>query len=194
MHFPRMSTQHWLTAMARTDMELDVHLCPGVFLLRHWPPVGDVASVASQKKVFIGTVSCYTRQVDKLNHVVLDQNNDFPWWITSFLGEEQLGNIESYQNKYCRLSRLISDGMIIPVWETVRESGDQEALSTLPPASYHQTSPNFGKSHEHNKWYWSPTHVSLTPPFPFIPTLSILHLINSQLSSPFPPRYILTLP
>ena len=98
--------------------------------------------------------------------------------------------IESYQNKYCRLSRLSSDCMIIPVWETVRESGDQEALSTLPPASYHQTSLNFGKSHEHNKWYRSPTHVSLTPPLPFIPTLSILHLINSQLFSPFPPLEI----
>ena len=198
INFPRISTQHWLTAMVRTDMELDVHLCPVVFLLRHWPPVGDVASVASQKRVFIGTVSCYRRQVDNLNHVaVLDQNNDFPWWITSFLGEQQLGNIESYQNKYCRLSRLISDCMIIPVWETVRESGDQGALSTLPPVSYHQTSPNFGKSHEHDTWYWSPAHVSLTSPLPLMPTLSILHpinSINSQLFSPFPPRDILTLP
>ena len=43
VHLPRMSTQHWLTAMVRTDMELDVHLCPVVFLLRHWLPVRDVA-------------------------------------------------------------------------------------------------------------------------------------------------------
>lgn len=74
--------------------------------------------------------------------------------------------------------------MIIPVWETVRESGD------LPFASYHQTSPNFGKSREHDDWYRSPTHVSLTSSLPLIPTLSILHLINSQLFSPFPPQEI----
>lgn len=64
----------------------------------------------------------------------------------------------------------------------MRESGD------LPFASYHQTSPNFGKSHEQN--YMIPvssTCLSLTSPLPLIPTLSILHPINSQLSSPFPP-------
>ena len=74
--WPRWSAPTW------SLMFICVQWC---FFFRHWPPVGDVASVASQL--------CYTRHVDKLNHVVLDQSTDFPWQITSFFGEQQLGNI-----------------------------------------------------------------------------------------------------